>query len=731
MISSRTKILSHLFQLTLLVSLPLSAIAQPEAEMKKIFSEAESRQLFDEYELSVPLYLQLERPDNYNILYKIGAGYLNIAGEKDKSIPYLESAVEDAVYDAKINSFKEKRAPLDSWFLLAKSYMISNQLEKALNTFLKFKRLAVETEDKGGMKNLTYIDQQIKACEVAMTNREAPFSISKRLVDKKFSEGSINENPAVSFDGNTMVYTERRGLNNAIMFSRKISGKWQSPVEINNQLQSGQDCSSSSLNNDGTLLFLYKTDNFDGNIYSSEFVNDSWTPIRKLNRNINTKFYESHAAISPDSKKLYFTSNRTGGMGGLDVYVSEIDAMGEWGPAINLGENVNTIYNEDTPFITANDSLLYFSSEGHTGMGGYDIFRSRRSDQSWEAPFNLGFPVNSTDDDRFFQPFNNDENGFYSIMTDYKKKEIFYITLSNPRLGRIFNLEGNYSLRDTIVPFDENNAIYLIDKTSGDTIDTGFPERKSGDYNFIAGPGDYRLLYTGPGYYPQIIDTAIMKDNPSKIIDLKDIVLDTQPFASDSVYYEKLDLTAIPQIKDVETGLLIRNVQLQDVNENDLSDTTILYYTVQVMALYNPVDVSYFKYVDDIKVFFNENDLFYRYTTGIFNNKSEAYTHRDDLIGKGYPDDLFIKKVTKMMDNSPVSGRRYYTVQLKVLSSPANINTVFSGLKGVKVIKEIDNLYHYIYGRFPSREDAESALERAKLRGFSDAFVREMSIIME
>jgi hypothetical protein len=155
----------------------------------------------------------------------------------------LPEPPQNSTYDAKVNSFREKRAPLDSYFFLAKSYMINNQLEKALNTFQTFKKLTAETEDKGGMKNTAFTDQQIKACEIAMTNQETPYVFSKKLVEKKFSQGSINENPAVSFDGNTMVYTERRGINNAILFSRKIRGIWQPPVEINSQLRSGQDCS--------------------------------------------------------------------------------------------------------------------------------------------------------------------------------------------------------------------------------------------------------------------------------------------------------------------------------------------------------------------------------------------------------------------------------------------------------------------------------------------------------
>ena len=184
----------------------------------------------------------------------------------------------------------------------------------------------------------------------------------------------------MSYDGNTIVYTEKRGIVNVIYFSKKIRGIWQPPLEITADLNAGEDCSSCSLNKDGTELYLYKTDDFDGAIYYSQYKNDKWTPIKKLNKNINTKFYESHATISADGKKLYFTSNRTGGLGELDIYVSERDATGEWAPAKNLGPVINTPFNEDTPFVTSNDSLMYFSSEGHSSMGGFDIYKSQRID---------------------------------------------------------------------------------------------------------------------------------------------------------------------------------------------------------------------------------------------------------------------------------------------------------------------------------------------------------------
>ncbi|GEM_PF-192180 len=731
MIKVRVKTFRVLTTLLTLVITTGAVQSQSNSEKKKIFVKAESYNLFEEYELANPLYLLLDKPDNYNIRYKIGNCYLKIAGEKAKAIPYLEDAVKKASYDAKTASFREKRAPLDAYFSLAKAYMVNNDLEKALNTFDTFRRLALEAKSNGGMKNFEFIDQEVQAIKNAMSNQEAPFKINKSLVSSSFSQGSINENPAVSFDGNTIVYTERRGNVNALMFSKKINDKWQQPVDITETIKAGEDCSSCSLNSDGTLLFLYKTDNFDGNIYSSEFKNDKWTPIKKLNRNINTRFYESHASVSADGKRLYFCSNREGGLGGLDIYCSEKDASGDWGTAVNLGTPVNTKYNEDTPFVTLNDSLLYFSSEGHDGMGGYDVYRCRGNGTKWGDPRNLGSPINSTDDDKFFQPFNNDQNGFYSIVTDYKQSDIFYLTLTNPGMNRVFEITGKVSLRDTVVAYDENFSVTLINRINGDTLQVSNPEAETGKYNFIVAPGKFRLIYSGPpGYYPQTVDTAVLADNAEKKITLKDIILEKYPSGEKPAGYRKVDLSNIPVVPAIDSSILIRDMKVSDVTDNDAADTTILYYTVQVMALYNPVDITYFRYVSDIRVFYNEYDLFYRYSTGIFKNKADAYAHRDYLISKGYENDLFIKKVSKISGERPVRDQKYYTIQLKATQTSLNVRSVFAGLDDISVAKEIDGLYHYYYGRYTSYTEAKIAMQRPQVKQFSDAFVREIVVLV-
>jgi hypothetical protein len=642
----RVKISGTLLQLLILVIFPSSSSAQSSVEKKNIFTQAETYFLYEEYELANQLYILLDTPDNLNIKYKIGTCYLNIPGEKEKAVPYLEAAVKDASYDSKTTSYKEKRAPLDAYFSLGKAYMINDDLDKGLNTLETFRKLAKETVDKGGMKNLEFIDQQIKACKDAIVLRDKPLIFSKKILGDGFTEGAINENAAVSFDGSTIVYTERRGIVNAIFCSRKDKEVWQPPVDITSQLSAGDDCSSCSLNKDGTELYLYKTDNYDGVIYSSLYKDGSWSPIKKLNRNINTKFYESHAAVSADGKKLYFTSNREGGHGNLDIYLSEKDATGDWGPAVNLGDTINTPYNEDTPFITENDSVLYFCSEGHTTMGGYDIFKSRKKGQKWESPENIGYPVNSSDDDKFFQPWNNERNAYYTFTTGYKKRDIFYLVINFPGADQLSEISGKLSLSDTVMNFDKTFRISLIDLTINDTVDVSHPNQFSGLYTLYTKPGKYRLIYTGEGYITQSLDTTI-NDGTGKIALNIDMVLKRDPAFAKGTTFDRINLDAIPLIAEADTSKLIKNLNVNDLNDSNINDADILYYTVQVMALYNPIDISYFRYIPDIQVMYNDQDKFYRYTTGMFHDREEAFALRLELIRKGYPEDIFIKKVSK------------------------------------------------------------------------------------
>lgn len=617
------------------------SFAQNKSQMRDFFIKAESHYLYGEYEKANEIYMVLNQmmPENANIQYKIGNCYLQIPHEKTKAIPYLQSAITNAEYGAKITRFNEKRAPLDAYFSLGNAFRINNNLDKAILTYAKFKDLL---SGENGMVNSDFVDQMIMACKNAKKLMETPLNITKKNLGEKINIVAINHRPAVSGDGNTMVYTCAMGEENSIYMSKKISGTWSPPIEITSQLSNQRDISSSSLNYDGSQLFIYKVDDFVGNIYVSNYSDGTWSKINKLNSNINTKYYESHASVSKDGNTLFFTSNRQGGEGGSDIYKSELQSDGSWGPAKNLGSLINTPFNEDTPFLTNNDSILFFSSEGHYTMGGYDIFKAKRKNDVWKTPENIGYPINTTDDDLFFQPIGDGTTAYYSMLTGYKEKNIFKINLFPRKIELVFEIRGILSLQDTIISFSDDFPISLIDIVSKDTFDVSYPNKSTGLYSFITNTGEYELTYEGTGYLKQTKKLSLNEDSPESVITI-DIKLEP-----DIIYVEKkkmsiVDFSKIPVVESIDSSLLITDVEVKDISDIDEEGRDVLYYTVQLMALYNPVDISYFIGLD-VKVLYGK-DLFYRYTTGRLETVEEAEQLRTEIVNMGYPEEIFIKKV--------------------------------------------------------------------------------------
>ncbi len=252
-----------------------------------------------------------------------------------------------------------------------------------------------------------------------------------------------------------------------------------------------------------------------------------WLPAEKLGENISTKYWESHACFSKDGKSLYFTSNRKGSLGGLDIYRSDRTPEGKWGEPENLGSKINTRYNEETPFITNDGKRLYFSSYGHYNMGGYDIFYSTRNDDgSWGEPVNIGYPINSTGDDLFFQAVENGDGGYQSRISptganryDIYKMDIY--SANNPRMylvtGFVRTEDGDTDLTTL--------EMFLIDPESGDTIKYSIPIDPSGAFTLRLPRGDYALLLRGKGYKDLITPLSVTSGSDKTGITLNQALL--------------------------------------------------------------------------------------------------------------------------------------------------------------------------------------------------------------
>ena len=417
-----------------------TAIAQmPAKEVEATIKDGHSFFYFEDYEEALPLYMSAlqAQPNNANLHYRVGFCYLNIAGQKHKAIKHLEAATRSMSRTHKPNSTTETNAPIDALFYLGNAYFVGNQLQRAKAAFQRFRDTTSSTK---GSYNMEYLDHQLKAIKNSETAQRAPVDFMLQNIGAQFNDRFDNFGPTMSGDGKTLAYTSRRQFYNAVMVARRQDdGSWGAPINITIDLEVDGSCHTLSLSHDGSRLYLFKEDNHDGNIFISRYYNGKWSPMKRLNRHINTQYFESHACESPDGKHLVFTSNRAGGHGDLDLYISPMLPSGDWGPAQNLGPTVNTPYNENTPFFAPSGDLLFFSSEGHSTMGGYDIFASRHQRySSWGTPLNLGYPVNTPDDDLFFAPLGNGASGLQARFsnTSYGGQDIYELNLFQPLMQR-------------------------------------------------------------------------------------------------------------------------------------------------------------------------------------------------------------------------------------------------------------------------------------------------------
>ena len=421
----------HLLLAILICINGLNSLFSQEANVKlrELFLDGEYFFLSEDYEEALYSYNTLYKrgfADNANINYRIGQCYLNIPGEKSKSITYLEKSTLNMTPKYTEGSFKETKAPFDAQFYLGNAYRIANQLDKAILAYNKYKSLI----DAKNVSAIRVADKEIESCNYAKEMIKNSVVVKKTLIGRPISTANRDYFPAVSEDESVMVYNTSLKFYQAIFFTRKVNKKWTNPVNITPDIESDGDQYVSSLSPDGSELYLRMEDKFQANLMVSKYENGKWSKSRALNKNINTKYWEGNASVSKDGKTLYFSSNRPGGSGSLDIYKSEKGSNGDWGPAVNLGDSINTEYNEDAPFLTENGKRLYFVSQGHNTIGGYDVFYSElKADGSWSKPVNLGYAINTTDDELFYCPVKNGNAAYVAgyLREGFGSQDIFRI----------------------------------------------------------------------------------------------------------------------------------------------------------------------------------------------------------------------------------------------------------------------------------------------------------------
>lgn len=526
--------LRHLLYIFLILSLSSTGVYGQYGDLKENFLEAEAYFLFEEYNEALPLYLRIHRadPENDNINYKIGICFLKDPYQKEQAIDYLLDASDNTNPDYKENKYKERTAPMETYYYLGDAYLVNDSIDKALEYYQYFLEIA-----DPDIYDLELVKEQIRTCERARNLKTKPVDYDRRNMSELINSRFADINPILSGDGNRLVYVSKRAFYDATFFAEKVNGEWQPPRNIIPELGVDGDVYPTCLSWDGNTMIIYRNDDFIGNLYMSEYRNGSWSPMVKLGENINTKYWESHGCLTKDGNTLYFTSNRKGGYEGLDIYRSEKQADGTWGPPKNLGPTINSRYNEDTPFITENGKRLYFSSYGHYGMGGYDVFYSDLNEEGeWGEPINMGYPVNTTDDNLFFTPVNNGDNALFSQYIEgegFGRHDIYYLDIYSENNPRMYMITGSLGSGSRPVSPEDSVRVYLVDKQTGDTLQQTMADSAL-KFTMEAPKGFYDLLLTSNKHQAirdsitidettdkaglQLTDTFVMEPLPPMIL---------------------------------------------------------------------------------------------------------------------------------------------------------------------------------------------------------------------
>jgi tetratricopeptide (TPR) repeat protein len=644
--------MKRLFLLSCLLATLLNSnlYAQSRVEIKNNFYDAESWILFEDYTEALALYLPLLKiyPNNSNLKYRIGQCYINTPGEKEKAMTYLEEAVKNINPKYKEGNFRETGAPYDALYYLANAYRINNLLDKALETYELFKK-NLNTE----VYNAAVVDLQIQSCQYAKSLISLPLFVKEKNLGPLINEDRSEFYPVVSDNEDLIVFERSTAFYNAILYSTKVNGEWSAPVNMNELLKSDvpglvdKDLYPTSISKDGKDLYLYSSADYDGAIYTTRFDKGVWSPLVKLNDNINTKYWESHATISHDNKKLYFTSNRKGTLGGLDIFVSQRDSTGDWGPAINLGSVINTPYNEESPFLSQDDKTLFFSSVGHLNMGGYDIFYSTRLDNGeWSVPLNVGYPINTTDDDVFFRPEKDGYEGYIAkdLTGGFGKQDIYRIEIFSDDHPRKFFVRGMVKVADLLSNIKDSVKISAMNIKDRNQMVVVYSNPTSGEYEFQVPQGDYELTFEGQGVEKTVKNLSLPISTPSDSFVLPGTVLPKTDFVADlevgsnkTISVEKGDSILFPLKIEPRSTLTVEHWigdSLVSVEKYFITDSTFNYKMAPIPG--------------DNKVVFKLTDRFNNTTTtDVFISREKGIT-KQSVIRPEYSRVIAKKQVSAL-----------------------------------------------------------------------------------
>lgn len=396
--------------LTLMIafSLSLSVDGQTKEE-KKLLKKGRKELAKGDYDAAKLIYEELVTMDGKNpdYYFELGLSYYNSNKEREKSVGHFEDALKYSTTDTVAEIF----------YYLGRANQFVGNFEVAIDYYNQFRDFL--NNNSGALILGRDVSRFIEMCNYGaqyMADHNDGMVIENlgEMINSDFPEYA----PVVNKAETVLIYTGRKGDSKGgnfyhdnhffedIYVSYQEDGDWVEATKFD----AGSDYISANVNSkwhdaaiaysqDETRLYIYRKND----VWESELVDDKWSDPVRMNTNINTKGHEPSIYLNADATLAIITSNRKGGLGGRDLWMSEKGSDGVWGEVTNLGSIINTEFDEDAPFITPDGNTLFFSSTGHTTMGGYDVFSSTKgADGLWGPPVNLGSPINTAAHDIYY-----------------------------------------------------------------------------------------------------------------------------------------------------------------------------------------------------------------------------------------------------------------------------------------------------------------------------------------
>ena len=305
---------------------------------------------------------------------------------------------------------------VQKYFMLGRVKQIGGKLNEAIGYYEQFLKLELKKSD-ATTEAANYIEQ----CKAAASMLNNPRKVQLKNLGEAINSEYPDYSASVSADGQTLIFTSRRPESTGklqdpddgkffedIYISRKdsLSGKWLSAEPVEGNLNTDGHDANMSISADGKQIFVYRNVGYtkSGEIFVSKLGRTGkWSAAKPVEGDVNTSYFESSACVSPDGKTMYFVSEREkGGFGMGDIFMSRREGKNEWGKAVNLGPIINDEYDQIGVFIHPDGKTLYFASNSPKAIGGYDIFKTSFENGEWTKPENLGSPINTLGDERFF-----------------------------------------------------------------------------------------------------------------------------------------------------------------------------------------------------------------------------------------------------------------------------------------------------------------------------------------